>query len=370
MKRIGLVANTSWNLLNFRSALIRELQESYEVILIAPYDNYTQQIETIAETKTIHQLSRKGTNPITDLLLVRELQKLYTSLQLDGVIHFTIKPNIYGSFAAHLSKVPSLAVVTGLGYTFLSNGFSSKIAKLLYKQAFQRNSHTVFQNIDDRELFVNTQLVDESKSRVINGSGIDMDYFSPKPNQQQADDFTFLFVGRLLYDKGIRELFDAFDEVTKTKPCTLHIVGEIDQNNPSAFSVEELNRRIQQNQSIIYHGKQEDLRDYYANCDCVVLPSYREGLPRVMLEAMAMAKPIITTNVPGCRQTVSNGNGFLVKVNSANDLAQNMKKVRNLSAKELEAMGKNGRQLAENQFSTTVVNQQYKTLVEQLFKTL
>jgi len=187
MKKIAVVTNTSWNILNFRTSLIKELQKTYEVLLVAPDDEYSVQIQSLAPTILLTNLSRKGTNPITDLRLVNELKQIYTTNKVDLALHFTIKPNIYGTMAAKRANIDSIAVVTGLGYTFLSNGVTAKVAKRLYKHAFHRNNLTVFQNKDDRNLFIELGLVTEKKSKVINGSGIDMDLFSPRQKTDLTD---------------------------------------------------------------------------------------------------------------------------------------------------------------------------------------
>ena len=368
MKTIAVVANTSWNILNFRSSLIRELQQEFKVLIIAPEDEYSDQVKDLAPTYFLSRLKRKGTNPLQDVLLLKELSGLYRKLTPDVILHFTIKPNIYGSIAASNVGIPSIAVVTGLGYTFLSKGIAARAAKRLYKFAFSKNEITIFQNPDDRQLFLSSGLVNEQKSRVILGSGIDMNTFHPIQKTENHQGFHFLFVGRMLYDKGVRELLQAFLKKFKTsKNVFLHLVGEIDEGNPSAYSKTELNTILQMHKNIIYHGRVNTPNQLIANSDCVVLPSYREGLPRVMLEALAMAKPVITTDVPGCREVVAqNKNGYLVQSKHADELAEAMTTMRNLSIKEREIMGNFGRQLVKQRFSSAVINEQYVKAVKNL----
>ena len=368
MKTIGIVANTSWNILNFRKSLIEELQKDFQVVILAPEDEYSEQVKAIAQTYFLQQLLRKGTNPLQEIRLLRELKKAYKQLELDAVIHFTIKPNIYGSIAASKIGIPSIAVVTGLGYTFLSKGIAARVAKKLYKIAFRKNSHTIFQNPDDRQLFIDLRLVKKEKSSVVYGSGIDLEQFYPLPRIDNKNGFHILFVGRMLYDKGVQELLKAFTKsFNNDKTTTLHLVGEIDEGNPSAFSAVELEQILDKNENIIYHGKVSPVNEIIAKADCVVLPSYREGLPRVLLEALAMGKPIITTDVPGCREVVNHGvNGFLVENKSSNSLAGAMMKMRRLSSQELETMGSNGLKMVIEQFSSTVVNRNYVELIKQI----
>ena len=337
-------------------------------MIIAPEDEYSDQVKDLAPTYFLSRLKRKGTNPLQDVLLLKELSGLYRKLTPDVILHFTIKPNIYGSIAASNVGIPSIAVVTGLGYTFLSKGIAARAAKRLYKFAFKKNDLTIFQNPDDRSLFVNSGLVEESKSSIIFGSGITMDTFQPLKRTDNKSGFHYLFIGRLLYDKGVRELIAAFLQVFKNDKSTfLHIVGDIDEGNPSAYSKTELNTILQMHKNIIYHGRVNTPNQLIANSDCVVLPSYREGLPRVMLEALAMAKPVISTDVPGCREVVEqNKNGYLVQSKHADELAEAMTTMRNLSIKEREIMGNFGRQLVKQKFSSAVINEEYVQAVKNL----
>lgn len=364
-KKIAIVTNTSWNILNFRSSLIQFFQTEYDVILIAPKDQYSTEIELLAPTFYLKHLSRKGTNPINDFKLIQELKSIYKKEAVDLAIHFTIKPNIYGSIAARKVNIPSIAVVTGLGYTFLSNGLAATVAKKLYKYAFQRNSITIFQNPDDRNLFIEQNLVSPEKSSVIYGSGIDLAKFTPLPKSDWHNGFHFLFIGRLLYDKGVRELLNAFQMKFANKEVYLHLVGEIDLGNPSAFSEEALMNILGENPNIIFHGRVNGPNQLIANCDCVILPSYREGLPRVILEALAMARPVIVTDVAGCKETVIHKkNGYIVKVQSEKELAEMMYEMSNLNEIERFNMGQEGKKMAENKFSTTIINQEFHTVVQ------
>lgn len=364
MKKIAIVTNSSWNIINFRLKLIEELKKSYKVILISPEDEYSNKLESIATTFFVKQLKRQGTNPINDVLFKKELERIYKKEKIDLALHFTIKPNIYGSIAAHKAKIPSIAVVTGLGYTFLSNGLAAKVARHLYKFAFKRNSITIFQNPDDQELFRSLNLVDVKKSKLIYGSGIDLEHFKPMKFIKN-NTFNFLFIGRLLYDKGIRELILSFNNAFNNNyNINLHIAGGIDDGNPSAISKIELNSYLAKNKNIIYHNHIDDPRDLISQSDCVVLPSYREGLPRVMLEALAMSKPVITTDVPGCREIVRNKNGLLVESKSVESLSTALNKMYNLSNEERAQMGERGRIIAQEHFSTDVINKKFLDLID------
>lgn len=253
--------------------MIRSLQEAgYQVICFAPEDESTQRLAAEGfEVHPIRNLSRKGTNPLQDIRLIRELSALYRTHGIDLVIHFTIKPNIYGCIAARRADIPSIAVVTGLGYTFLSRGIASQMARKLYRYAFRRNQLSIFQNPDDRALFIQQRLVREDRSTVILGSGIDTDFYAevaPVPVTP-----TFVFIGRLLHDKAVRELLEGFTRFSgKCPEARLIIVGEPDTHNPASVTEAEL-RKYRQHDSIEFAGFQSDIRPFIQRASAVVLPT-------------------------------------------------------------------------------------------------
>jgi glycosyltransferase involved in cell wall biosynthesis len=370
---IALVANIAWNLYNFRRGLISALQaEGYDILLIATADDYVERLQDMGCTFVpLRHLSRKGTNPWSDFRLYRELRSIYRQYRPQTVLHYTIKPNIYGTLAAKSASVPSIATITGLGYSFLSTGWVSKLVRRLYRFALAKSDYTIFQNQDDRQLFVAEKLVAESKTLLIRGSGINTQLFAPCPKaDEHKNTFIFLFVGRLLYDKGIREFLQAAEQTQKANPnsCQFWIVGALDTQNPSALAPEELQKYVQNN-TVTYFGSTDNVKDFIANADTVVLPSYREGLPRVMLEALAMARPIITTDAPGCRDTVQDTqNGFIIPPQDAHALAQAMQRILHTDEPTRQNMGKHGREMAETLFDQNVVINQYLQLLSQIKK--
>lgn len=364
---IAVVANTGWNIVNFRLGLIKALiAKGYKVIAIAPTDEYSSNIiSTGCHYIPLKRLERKGTNPFKDFRLLLELYNIYRKESVDIALQFTIKPNIYGSLAASFAKVKTICTVTGLGYSFLNNNLVSKLARRLYKFAFKKANLVAFQNNDDRNLFTSENLVKNQKTVIIRGSGINCEKFKPLPKSDLSTSFVFLFVGRLLYDKGVIEYLKAAEIVKDQFPeITFQILGSLDKDNPSCISLEIL-EDYQRKGIVTYLGTSDDVKDKIRNSDTVVLPSYREGLPRVMLEAISMAKPVITTDTAGCRDTViDNVTGFLVPVKNIDKLADAMIKMINLPDSERVRMGKNGRELALEQFDEKAVIENYFQNIE------
>ena len=368
-QKIVLVANIAWNLYNFRRGLILALQaQGYDIILVAAPDEYVAALEQMQCTFVpLQNMSRKGTNPIQDYKLYQELYQIYAKYQPIAILQYTIKPNIYGTLAAHKAKIPAIATITGLGYTFLNTGLVPKLVRYLYRFALQRAKHVIFQNQDDRNLFVESNLVAQPKTLLVPGSGIDIYTFQPIAKADiYKNTFIFLFVGRLLYDKGIREFLQAAEKLKASNNTNIEfkILGALDTENPSALAAAELQTYID-NGIVQYLGISDKVKDIMANCDCVVLPSYREGLPRVMLEALAMAKPVITTDAPGCRDTVKDGeNGFMVPIQNAVALEKAMQNMLQLPENIRLNMGQKGRSMAENLFSQEVIVQAYLKLLK------
>jgi glycosyltransferase involved in cell wall biosynthesis len=364
-KRIVLSSNTAFSLYNFRLHLMRALKEKgYEVIAVSPEDGkYSELLKKEFSFFAVKNLDRKGTNPIKDLKLFFEYFLLFRRLKPDLVINFTIKPNIYGSISAGLLGIPSISVITGLGYVFIRESWLTKFVKLLYWLAFRFNRAVVFLNSEDLNTLKN---ISKEKSFLIESEGIDTKHFDPTLcKETKKDEFTFLFVGRLLTDKGIYELTKAFEKLKKEKPkVKLIIVGNPDEGNPNSVSKGELEKWVKEG-LIEWHGFQEDVRPFYCMADCVVLPSYREGVPRVLLEAIAMEKPIITTDAPGCKNVCVDGvNGFLVKPRDVESLYLAMKKMVELGDEKLREFGKAGRRLAEEKYNVEKIVGEYINLIE------
>lgn len=368
--KIAIVVNTAWNIVNFRLGLVKALVAAgHQVLAIAPPDEHVPTIEAAGATFIpLKRLQRKGTNPLKDMRLTQELYRVYKNNNIDVALQYTIKPNIYGTFAARMARVKTICTVTGLGYSFISTGLVSRIAKGLYRQAFKQATRIAFQNRDDQQLFIDKKLAKKEKTMLIKGSGINTEHFCPGPKLTDTDEFVFLFVGRLLFDKGIRELLQAAEDIKKSFPkAAFWVVGAIDKDNPSCIDA-SLIEDYQKKGIVRYLGVSNKVKDIVQDCDVVVLPSYREGLPRVMLEALSMAKPVITTDTAGCRETVLHGeNGYMVPVKDAHKLEEAMRKMLEHDAQELEEMGQKGRAMALQEFDEKIIIQQYFNILNDLF---
>ena len=337
------------------------IDEGHEVICIAPSDEHAKLIQDKGiPFIPLKLLARKGTNPLSDYRLMNEIKSILKKEKIGLVLNYTIKPVIYGTLAAHALKIKVINTVTGLGYSFLSTGIVNRLVKKLYRYSLKFSSVVAFQNQDDQKLFLDNKLVEPSKTTIIPGSGINTSHFKPSQVQNSNGSTSFLFIGRLLYDKGIREFLSAASLTVKQNPtASFDIVGKLDENNPSAVSKEFLNEWTSK-EYIHYHGEVNDTRPFIEKSNVVVLPSYREGLPRVMLEAMAMAKPIIASNAPGCRDTVNHGkNGFMVPVKDSETLAQTMQDMVELGNDKRNEMGEFGRKMVLEKFDEQIIIEKY-----------
>lgn len=358
--RIAVVLNTSWNIYNFRMNLIKSLQTwGHEVHTVAPGDEYTPYL---IQAGCIHHpvtMDSRGANPIKDVALIFELRTIYKRIKPDIILHYTIKPNVYGTLAAALLRIPVINNVCGLGTVFLKNNLVSHIAILLYKISFRFAKKVFFQNPDDLNLFLEKKLVSRKVVDLLPGSGIDLKKFTPTPLNGEGK-FTFLLISRLITDKGVLEYVEAVKKLkAEGVPARFQILGAIDPKHKHGISKEVVQQWIDSGM-IEYLGTTEDVRSLIQQADCVVLPSYREGTPRTLLESASMSRPIIATNVPGCNQVVEDRvNGFLCNPKDADDLSDKMRLMTRLSPDQREQLGRNGRKKMESQYDESIVINKY-----------
>lgn len=362
--RIAIVLNTSWNIYNFRMNLIRTLLSSgHEVHTIAPVDEYTK---NLTEAGCIHhkvRMDSRGANPVKDSALILELYLIYRRIRPDIILHFTIKPNVYGTLAAAALRIPVVNNVCGLGTVFLKNNLVSAIAILLYRISFRFAHRVFFQNPDDLNLFVHRRLVLAAHADLLPGSGIDLEHFSLRTYRRNPR-FTFLMIARLITDKGVMEYIDAVKMLrSQGFDACFQLLGAKDPKHKRGIRSEVIDE-WHDSGIIEYLGTTEDVRGYIAQADCIVLPSYREGTPRTLLEAASSGRPIIATDVPGCNNVVKhNYNGLLCHLKDAADLAEKMREMASLDEDNLRVFGENGRQKAASEFDESLVIHKYlKTL--------
>lgn len=367
--KIAITLNTSWNIYNFRLSIIKQLlKRGHSVVAIAPKDEYTQKLIDLGCEFEDVTMDSRGANPLKDLGLIYELHNIYKRVKPDVILHYTIKPNIYGTLAAAKLKIPCINNVSGLGTIFLNESWISNIAMSLYRFSFKFPKKVYFQNQEDYQLFQDKNLIEKNVCEVIPGSGIDLNYFETFDYKEKKDNspFHFLMISRLIIDKGIREYVEAASFMQERGlNAKFYLLGGLDENHSRGISKEELDSWIDAG-IIEYLGKTDDVRPYIEKADTIVLPSYREGTPRTLLEAAACNRPIIATNVPGCNNIVDHQlNGLLCKVKDSNDLSIKMKEMYYLGHERRLEMASAGRALVERKFDhEIVVNSYIKTIEE------
>ena len=366
--KIVMSANTSWFLYNFRLGLIRGLRkEGYDVVIIAPKDEFSKLfIEEGFKFLNI-SMAQKGINPFTDIKTIISYYKILKELKPDLVVNYTIKPNIYCSIAAKKLNISVINNIEGLGYLFVNKNIITKLAIYMYKFSQKFAKKILFLNNDDMFVFTNEyKIIKKNKAELLPSSGIDSDKFSPVYKDiKPRDKFTFILVSRLLYDKGITEYVEAASRlINSTDKVEFQLLGFLESLNPKAIPKSKIDEWVK-NGMINYLGETNDVRSFLSKVDCKVLPSYREGIPKSLLEAGAMEIPIITTDTVGCKEVVENGyNGFLCKVKDTNDLVDKMKKMIRLSNEERELMGKRSREKIIREFDENIVIDKYLMIIK------
>ncbi|MFB9052821.1 glycosyltransferase family 4 protein [Formosa undariae] len=369
---ILIVASFSPSLIHFRGDFIKSLIASnFQVFTAAPdYPIQTRdQLNNMGAIPLSFKLERTGVNPLNDFNSILELKSLMKQNAIDIIFPYTVKPVIYSSIAANQLNIPVISLITGLGFTF--TGLSTKaiilqrINEFLYKNSIRKNKLIIFQNKDDYKLFLERKILKpENKVDFVNGSGVNLDKYKFRENTKSTAAIKFLFVARLIKEKGVH-LFIEAAKVLKAKfpNSQFHIIGEPDQS-PSAINISELNS-LHNDGTIIYHGKQNNVEEHLYNSDVFVLPTYyREGIPRSILEALSVGLPIITTDSPGCRETVElNYNGILVKTQDQDSLTHAMLYFLEHPEK-VASYGIHSRAYAKSKFDVNLVNNKLITLIK------
>lgn len=367
MNTIAISANTSWYIYNFRkNTILKLIDTGHKVIAVAPKDEYSQKLIDLGCTFITIDIDKGGTNPFKDLKTLFDFYRIFNKNRIDVVLNFTPKNNIYSTLAAYLNNVKIINNIAGLGILFINESVSSKIARLLYKVSQSKASKIFFQNENDKELFLSENLAPQHLTDRLPGSGVDLKRFE----LQEANDdgrVKFLLIARMLFDKGVGHYVDAA-RLLKEKygdKVEFRLLGFLDVDNPSAVSKDQMNLWV--NEGVVnYLGTSDSVEHEIAEVDCMVLPSfYREGVPKSLLEAGAMGKPIVTSDNVGCRETVDDGiNGFLCDLRSTESLILQLDKMINLTHEQRLEMGRASRTKIEREFDEQIVINKYLDAVK------
>lgn len=363
-KKILIITNHSYMLYQFRRELIEKLMEEYEVILSMPFVGHEDEFAAMGCKCVETDVDRRGINPVTDFKLLQFYNKIISDEKPDKVITYSIKPNIYAGLICKHRKIPYFANVQGLGTAFQKK-FLAQFVGILYKTAFRKVSTVFFENKGNAQEFINRKLVAQDKIVVLNGAGVNLEHYAYTPvssyqeeeqnEESRAGKMHFLYLGRIMKEKGINELFTAMRRLHEEygDRVVLDIVGFFEDEYKNTVE------KMVEDGIAVFHGFQEETRPYYAMADCIVLPSYHEGMSNVLLEASAMGRPVITSDIPGCREAVEDGkSGYLCEVKDAGMLYAKMKQMVDKSVEERDAMGRCARKRMEEMFDKNRIVEQ------------
>ncbi|MEP0984427.1 glycosyltransferase family 4 protein [Ekhidna sp.] len=366
--KIAFVANTCWNIYNFRKGLVHHfLSKGDEVIVLAPKDEYTDRIKSWGVKWLDTPLEGTGVNPFREFKYLLRIYSIFKSERPAVALSYTIKPNIYSSLASKWTSTKVICNVSGLGTIFLTTGSVGKLALILYRKAFKFSSYVFFQNSDDRELFTSKIKVESHKIGLLPGSGINLKQFKPLAFTQNTKT-KFLMISRLIIEKGVREYAEAAKSFKDDKNVDFTLVGKFDTNHSRSIDEKELKQWIT-NKWIQYHPHSDNISNLIESHDVIVLPSYREGTPRTLLEGAAHARPLLASDVPGCREVVKDGyNGFLFEPLSPSSLINKMKLFLSLSKDEKKHLANNSRKLVEKNFDEKLIVDAYEDAIHRIIK--
>lgn len=363
-----MTVNAAWNIWNFRKPLVEALlDDGHRVTVLAPPDESSERLAALGCAVRPLTMRVDGLNPLQDLQLARRFGRVFRDEAPDIVLSYTIKNNIFGAGAARASGVPFVPNVTGLGTAFLSGPLLQAVSVQLYRRAFAGLPRVFFQNGDDRDLFVRYRIVREAQTWLLPGSGIDLARFAPAPPPDPAAPQVFLMIARVVRDKGVLEFVEAARRIRATHPeARFRLLGALGSQNRSAIDPAMVDGWVAEG-AIEYCGVTDDVRPHVAAASCVVLPSYREGAPRTLIEAAAMARPVIATDVPGCRTVVEDGvTGLLCQVRDAASLADAFARFLALPAAARTGMGAAGRAKMAREFDQALVIDAYRDAIARL----
>lgn len=351
VERILILANHSGGLYDFRKDLIAELKKHANVTVAVPHNDRWEELHKLADRVIELPVDRRGRNPLHDSNLFQQYCAMLKEVKPDLVLTYTIKPNIYGGLACRMAHIPYAVNITGLGSAIENGGWLKRFVLMLYKLALKGAKVVFFENTGNRDTLVAAGVVPNGRDVVLNGAGINLENY-PCQTYPQEGPVRFLFVGRVMHEKGVDELFAAAKRMKQKygDGVEFHIVGSFEEAYKPVMD------ELEQAGVVKYHGYQSDIKSFYAMASCIVLPSYHEGMSNVLLEAAASGRPLITSDIPGCREAVENGvSGYLRPIKDADALYAAMQRFAELPEGWRAEMGRCGRDRMEQNFSKTAV---------------
>ncbi len=351
VERILILANHSGGLYDFRKDLIAELKKHANVTVAVPHNDRWEELHKLADRVIELPVDRRGRNPLHDSNLFQQYRAMLKEVKPDLVLTYTIKPNIYGGLACRMAHIPYAVNITGLGSAIENGGWLKRFVLMLYKLALKGAKVVFFENTGNRDTLVAAGVVPNGRDVVLNGAGVNLEDY-PCQTYPQEGPVRFLFVGRVMHEKGVDELFAAAKRMKQKygDGVEFHIVGSFEEAYKPVMD------ELEQAGVVKYHGYQSDIKSFYAMASCIVLPSYHEGMSNVLLEAAASGRPLITSDIPGCREAVENGvSGYLRPIKDADALYAAMQRFAELPEGWRAEMGRCGRDRMEQNFSKTAV---------------
>lgn len=338
--RVMILANNDVGLYQFRKELIAKLLKKNQVEISLPYGKLVDDLKEMGCSFIDTPVDRRGVNPIKDIFLYRKYKKVLKLKQPDMIITYTIKPNIYGGFACRLLKIPYAVNITGLGTAFQKKGVLRKLVIMMYKVSLKKAKVVFFENSENMQIFLDEKIITKKQSCLLNGAGVNLEHFSLLEYPQDCETTRFLFIGRVMKEKGIDELFGAMKRlIADGISCSLDVLGGYEEDYAGTI------KKYESEGWLHYHGYQKDVRPFIEKCHCFVLPSWHEGMANTNLECAASGRPVITSNIAGCKEAIIDGeSGFLSEKQNVDSLYEVMKKFTQLSNDKRKSMGLVGHQ--------------------------
>lgn len=363
MKKVLMLGNHEIVIYNFRKELIeRMIQEGYEVYVALPYGPKVELLKEMGCKFVDTPINRRNTNPFEDLKVFLNYIKVLREVKPDVVLTYTVKPNVYGGIACRIKKIPYICNVTGLGSGYLNGGIVQKVVQILSKLAFRKANKVFFQNTADRDLLVQQGVVKDNYD-LLPGSGVNLETYKVLPYPPKDQPINFNFVARVMKDKGIDEYLEAAKIIKKKYPNVIfNVIGMIDQPH-----YEEILKKYEEDGIIKYHGFQTDMMPFIERCNCMINPSYTEGMSNVLLENAACGRPLIASNIPGCKEIIDEGkNGYKFNVKKIDDLVEKIEIFINKNYKNKIEMGLYGREKVKKEFDRQIVVDKYINIIKKV----